>query len=556
MKKEYKRLKDPVYGYIDIPLPYMDNIIDTDVFQRLRRIIQTSYSPLYSSAVHNRFVHSIGVFHMGEIAVKQLVKEIELKFADELPNENFLKQLEEVFLLACLLHDVGHAPFSHTGEYFYLDSDPKPHYERIHKLLFDTVASNDSLSQDVMNVEAAKPHEIMSAIVGIKEFSEFFTTAEDREFFARCITGYQYSELNFENNIKNCFISMLNSDVIDVDKLDYLIRDAYIIGFDTMSIDYNRLLNAITIVEVYDEDEEDESEDYKLELAYYKSAISIIENVVYAHDAERKWIQNHPIVVYETYILKQIISDLKKRFLKDHEKELFCLETLGTEGVSFIENINIRLMCDDDIIFLMKNLYPSELSEEFFCRKKRRHPLWKSEAEYKAIFLGKASGGDLKESLEKTLSSIAKYHTKKSGVWKINDEFIQMIEKEIEATERYKKERQKIKIRNEKNILKVVKCLRDYTHKKGVPFDLILIQASQFTSGFGKPDFANINIVFPMKDEDDIVTKFKSIASPLNASEKQGENFFYLFYQRKDGKELSGTELCKKLFTELISDDK
>lgn len=58
--KSSKRLKDPIYGYIEIPLQYMNNIIDTSVFQRLRRIIQTSYSPLYSSAVHNRFVHSIG----------------------------------------------------------------------------------------------------------------------------------------------------------------------------------------------------------------------------------------------------------------------------------------------------------------------------------------------------------------------------------------------------------------------------------------------------------------------------------------------------------------
>ena len=56
--KDYKRIKDPIYGYIKIPVIYMTNIVDTAVFQRLRRVIQTSYSPLYSSAVHNRFVHS------------------------------------------------------------------------------------------------------------------------------------------------------------------------------------------------------------------------------------------------------------------------------------------------------------------------------------------------------------------------------------------------------------------------------------------------------------------------------------------------------------------
>ena len=58
-----KRFKDPIYGYIDIDETIISNIVDTAGFQRLRHIIQTSYSPLYSSAVHNRFVHSLGVYH-------------------------------------------------------------------------------------------------------------------------------------------------------------------------------------------------------------------------------------------------------------------------------------------------------------------------------------------------------------------------------------------------------------------------------------------------------------------------------------------------------------
>ena len=71
-----KRIKDPIYGYIDIPIDFVKEIIDTAVFQRLRRVMQTSYAPLYSSAVHNRFVHSIGVFYLGQITAGQLQKEI------------------------------------------------------------------------------------------------------------------------------------------------------------------------------------------------------------------------------------------------------------------------------------------------------------------------------------------------------------------------------------------------------------------------------------------------------------------------------------------------
>ena len=71
-----KRFKDPVYGYIHVSEKYI-NIIDTAVFQRLRRVIQTSYAPLYSSAVHNRFVHSMGVYHLGEIAINTVVENVD-----------------------------------------------------------------------------------------------------------------------------------------------------------------------------------------------------------------------------------------------------------------------------------------------------------------------------------------------------------------------------------------------------------------------------------------------------------------------------------------------
>lgn len=62
-----KQIKDPIYGYINIDDDYI-TIIDTSEYQRLRNVIQTSYQALYPSALHNRFTHSIGVFHLGEKA--------------------------------------------------------------------------------------------------------------------------------------------------------------------------------------------------------------------------------------------------------------------------------------------------------------------------------------------------------------------------------------------------------------------------------------------------------------------------------------------------------
>ena len=133
----YKSFKDPIYGYIEIDNHIITTVIDTPEFQRLRNIIQTSYSPLYSSAVHNRFVHSLGVYHLG----KFLSQNIQKKLPDSLYKA--IKQEEaarcfEIFELSCLLHDVGHAPFSHTGEDFYLkDGDRKELHKEIIKLTGD-----------------------------------------------------------------------------------------------------------------------------------------------------------------------------------------------------------------------------------------------------------------------------------------------------------------------------------------------------------------------------------------------------------------------------------
>lgn len=62
-----KTIRDPMYGYIKIDYPFTV-LIDTEEFQRLRNIRQTGYQSLYPSALHNRFVHSLGVFHLGREA--------------------------------------------------------------------------------------------------------------------------------------------------------------------------------------------------------------------------------------------------------------------------------------------------------------------------------------------------------------------------------------------------------------------------------------------------------------------------------------------------------
>lgn len=172
-----KRFKDPIYGYISVSMKFME-IVDTAEFQRLRRIIQTSYSPLYSSAMHNRFVHSLGVFHLGKIASERLKSENQKNgFVDSEEMERNC----DLFQLACLLHDVGHAPFSHTGEEFFLNENGG--HEDLHKAVSDLVG--DKIFQNNIprnESDAAAPHELMSAIVSLRNFNDCFATPEERSF--------------------------------------------------------------------------------------------------------------------------------------------------------------------------------------------------------------------------------------------------------------------------------------------------------------------------------------------------------------------------------------
>ena len=71
---ETKNFMDSVHGYITIPKCFVNNLIDTEYFQRLRNIEQTGMRVLYPAAKHDRFSHSLGVFHLGQKGVDSLLE--------------------------------------------------------------------------------------------------------------------------------------------------------------------------------------------------------------------------------------------------------------------------------------------------------------------------------------------------------------------------------------------------------------------------------------------------------------------------------------------------
>ena len=543
------KIKDPLYGYIKIEDIDVIKILNSPAFHRLSDIIQTSYSSVFPTSTHTRFTHSLGVYYLGKMASRSLKKSFDSLHETDFSKEAFEK-LEKLFLLACLLHDVGHAPFSHTGENFYLEDKQNPIWNQLCTAVSDTKFNSDSKGDRV-----GAPHEIMSALTSLQLFPELFSSNDDKSFFARCIIGLKYSDTDICSSIKNCFIELLNSNTIDVDKLDYLLRDSFVTGFSSVSIDYRRLLSAVCIVK----------QESKIILAFNKSALSTLESVILAHDMERKWIQNHPVIQYENYLVEYIISESIK-YYQQRNISLFSYSTLTETGstncipvedfLNYLkktvknkpvikwldENFEeisksyfddkgisleakIRLLSDSDIISTAKNcLKKNDIIAEYFDRSARKKSFWKSESEYRILFEQGGSSPEALRQLEDRFQSIVsglktanklpiinddalEYFKNKAGVSGVFPDYKAVEEKEIKIT------------------IDLLEMLKGFAKEHGIPFEFVTISAKQFNTGFNKLDFKEINVYFPNLEQ---VSYLKDTIH-LFGAEEATSNFFYLY---------------------------
>jgi HD superfamily phosphohydrolase len=554
IRSKPKKFKDPIYGYIEVDESFISTFIDTPCFQRLRYIIQTSYSSVYMTALHNRFTHSLGVYHLGKFVfnqIKNFVQENKNRFSFEDSWIEWIVSHEEIFLAACLLHDVGHAPFSHSGEIFY-DEYEDEFYRALYNEVNDEHFKKDS-EKYRSEGRISAPHERMSVLLSLREYKDFFDkkNPEDRAFFARCITGYQYEEDDETGNdirLKNCFVKLLNSDLIDVDRLDYLIRDAFMSGYQNVSLDYQRILGGMVIVR----------DRNKITLAYHRSAMSIIENVIYARDSEKKWIQNHPTILYESFLIDHCIKMVQLFF--DYKKKkgesLFSIHSIGECGNNYGKigrknneriDLNFSLLSDIDILFLIKNISScqDDLTREYFNRNLRRRPLWKSEEEYKHFFHGVED--KYKESLYKLFLDIQKLL---SAPFEPNDPVILPIinnrtlnvlrGKVAKMTDAYKKN-------TYNDIIKYFEIFKDFADDNKVEFDFLVITTEMFQSSFSDIKTKKINIWYPHSSGNMVTTR--NMDSVLDAKEIKSE-YFYLYYKRTPGVEITIpiiTKLCNDL---------
>jgi HD superfamily phosphohydrolase len=197
-------------------------VISESAFQRLRRIRQLAWTDyVYPGAMHTRFEHSLGVMHVATLLYDAIcTKSAEILKSDLAYNKDGLGRDRQLVRFAALLHDVGHAPFSHASE----DLFPKANGGKRYKHEDYSVAIIRS------ELRAAIEEHPLNANYGLH--------AED---IASLLEGSAKAK-------QPTFWRDLISGQLDADKMDYLLRDSYHVGVEYGRFDLKRILTTIRAI--------------------------------------------------------------------------------------------------------------------------------------------------------------------------------------------------------------------------------------------------------------------------------------------------------------------
>ena len=194
---EVKVLRDPIHGYIHIHNKVVWDCMGTKEFQRLRRIKQLGMSYLvYHTAEHSRFAHSLGVYEI----VRRMTEEVgDVK-------EQLTDHEKVVVMLAALLHDIGHMPFSHA-------------FEKISKV------SHEDFTVQILTGDT-EVHEVLEK--------------------AHPGLSMEVAQVINHTHPNNVMIQMVSGQ-LDADRMDYLLRDAYFTGTKYGEFDLERVLRTLRV---------------------------------------------------------------------------------------------------------------------------------------------------------------------------------------------------------------------------------------------------------------------------------------------------------------------
>lgn len=368
MKRGRKVVKDLVHEYVTLD-EECQKIIDTPSFQRLKNIKQLTAGYLFPSATHTRFEHSLGVMKLAMDFFNEIKDGFKVEYEKIIGTcccEDVLKYYEDNLKIASLLHDLGHAPLSHLGEGFYKkelikeELRPKCGYKNIN---FEEVFGEKS---------NGSPHEVMSCYCILENMEPLLDKNKniDYEFICRIITGnlYKKDEVIKDYWARNIMISIVNSDSIDVDKLDYLMRDNHMCGYPAPHIDVPRLLRAMYV------------ENKKL--CFSSSGIPALQSIIDSRDMLYLWVYNHHIPVYTDYITRHIIDREEKNGSAEFYKKYFS-PTAVSKG--FVSDSDIYVMLKDRYLDSINdresNLFIKKNIVQLFNRDFLK-PTWKTIYEY------------------------------------------------------------------------------------------------------------------------------------------------------------------------------
>jgi HD superfamily phosphohydrolase len=217
-------IRCPVHGFIQLD-DWERDVIEQPAFQRLRRIKQLAFTDyVYPGATHTRFEHSLGVMHTATQLYDSIRRKCEPYFRRELAynNEGFERD-RRLVRFAALLHDVGHAPFSHSSDdLFPLKPDGKTRYK------------HEEYSAAIIRSE------LRGAIEDHKLNENTELTANK---VAALVEGSPAAK-------RALFWRVLISSQMDADRMDYLLRDSHHIGVGYGKFDLLRLISCATAMQV------------------------------------------------------------------------------------------------------------------------------------------------------------------------------------------------------------------------------------------------------------------------------------------------------------------
>lgn len=263
----HKTINCPIHGVITLT-PRMCKIIDTPEYQRLHKLKQLGATHhVYPSATHTRFEHSLGVSYLAKV----LLTSIKEKHPEFDIDDNFI----ELYQIAGLIHDIGHGPFSHLYDDEIIDQEKDMKHESRGINIFKDMVEKYSLSYDKREID----------------------------FIIELIEPSKENENNWKYQIiNNKFCA------IDVDKVDYIQRDCYYLGFG-INQKFERLLTMCDIKTYVFTDEQAKTEDV---LAWPEKLQDEIISLFQTRYRLHKQVYTHHTVKAVEQIVSKILFEIKK----------------------------------------------------------------------------------------------------------------------------------------------------------------------------------------------------------------------------------------------------